>query len=127
MNQADAVSQSSMTWLALGKTALALGVVIAIILLCAWGLRRIQQGNRYGKLPTKVVSSHALGQRERVVVLDIDDKRLVLGVTPQNINLLTELEQTPIEPQENPPLEGRFSERFKQAFTHNLSKKKGGT
>jgi len=63
----------------------------ALILLLAWLIRRnsvIQQPNRN----TQILLQHALGTRERVIVLKILNRVLVLSQTPTQINLLTELD-----------------------------------
>lgn len=116
MNEA---SESSLTWMALGKTSLALIVVLVLILGCAWLLRRVQQGQGYGSIPIRVIGSQVVGQRERIMVVDVEDQRLVVGVTPSSINLLTQLEQKPL-PEAAPLLKGSFAERFQQALKHNL-------
>ncbi|RUL79061.1 FliO/MopB family protein [Dyella choica] len=47
-----------------------------------------------GNGPLKVVQAVAVGTRERVVVLDAQGRRLVIGVTPGKIELLAELHAT---------------------------------
>jgi len=65
-----------------------LAVVIGLIFLFAWVARRLglqQAGN--GRL-LKVVSSAMVGQRERVVVVEIGDSWLVLGVAAGQVRAL---------------------------------------
>ena len=62
------------------QAGLGLAVVIGLIFLLAWVARRFGlQSPSNGKL-LKVVSSAMVGQRERVVVVEIGDAWLVLGV-----------------------------------------------
>jgi flagellar protein FliO/FliZ len=62
--------------------------VIALIFLCAWVARRFGlQAAGSGRL-LKVVSSAAVGQRERVVVVEIGDTWLVLGVAAGQVRAL---------------------------------------
>lgn len=49
----------------------------------------------------KVVRSLPLGTKERLLVVEIDGKQLLLGTTPQNINFLYQLE-TPLNEQTKP-------------------------
>ncbi|RJS95159.1 flagellar biosynthetic protein FliO [Salinisphaera sp. Q1T1-3] len=72
----------------IGRTSIGLLAVIGIILICAWALKRLgfQRDQRRQSLP--IVASRSLGQRERVVVVALEDEWLVLGVTPQNITAL---------------------------------------
>jgi flagellar protein FliO/FliZ len=63
-------------------------VVIGLVFACAWLARRfgLQQPKSSGLL--KVVSSAALGQKERVVVVEIGETWLVLGVAPGSVRTL---------------------------------------
>ncbi|MES1956489.1 flagellar biosynthetic protein FliO [Salinisphaera hydrothermalis] len=72
----------------IGRTSIALIAVIGVILVCAWALKRLgfQRDRASQSLP--IVASRSLGQRERVVVIEVEDEWLVLGVTPQNITAL---------------------------------------
>ncbi|SFC75693.1 flagellar protein FliO/FliZ [Polaromonas sp. OV174] len=65
-----------------------LALVLALIFLCAWAARRfgLQQAGK-GRL-LKVVSSVMVGQRERVVVVEIGDSWLVLGVAAGQVRAL---------------------------------------
>jgi flagellar protein FliO/FliZ len=65
-----------------------LAVVIGMVFGCAWLARRfgLQQAPGHGAL--KIVGSAALAQRERVVVVQVADTWLVLGVAPGNIRTL---------------------------------------
>lgn len=63
-------------------------LVLAAILLVAWLLKRMnvaQQGN--GNL-LKVIGGVAIGQRERVVLVEVEDTWLVVGVGPGQIRTL---------------------------------------
>lgn len=72
----------------IGRTTAGLAVVILIILVAAWLLKRfgVAGSSRPGLL--KVVASRSLGHRERVVVVEIEDEWLVLGVAPGHVNCL---------------------------------------
>ncbi|QLK62410.1 flagellar biosynthetic protein FliO [Enterobacteriaceae bacterium Kacie_13] len=68
----------------------ALALILMIIAVCAWVARRTGFAQRLpkGNQILSVVASHSMGQRERVVVIDMEGKRLLLGVTPTQINCL---------------------------------------
>jgi flagellar protein FliO/FliZ len=70
------------------QAALGLALVLALIFLCAWAARRfgLQQFGS-GQL-LKVVSSAMVGQRERVVVVEIGSSWLVLGVAAGQVRAL---------------------------------------
>lgn len=70
---------------------LALAFVIAIMLLFAWLVKRVGPIANGHKLPVKVIGGISLGNRERVMVVEVADQWLVLGVTAQQINTLSSM------------------------------------
>ncbi|MGD8107220.1 flagellar biosynthetic protein FliO [Pantoea sp. FN0302] len=71
----------------------ALAIVVLLIIFCAWLARRcgfVSHGRAQGAAIV-VKSSHSLGQRERLVVVEVDGQRLLLGVTPGAITRLSRL------------------------------------
>ncbi|WP_350238945.1 flagellar biosynthetic protein FliO [Pectobacterium colocasium] len=71
--------------------------ILLFILLIAWLVRKLgfAPQAKQNKL-LKVVSSCPVGQRERVVIVEVDNTWLVLGVTPQQITPLHTLPAQPI-------------------------------
>ena len=65
-----------------------MAMVVGLIFLCAWLARRFGLQRLGGGHLVKVVSSAAVGQRERVVVVEVAHTWLVLGVTPHQVNTL---------------------------------------
>ena len=105
---------------ALGKTALVLVLLVAVILLFGWLLRRLGPGQGQDSRLLRVVASKAVGAKERVVIVDVDGTRLVLGVGGGRV---TRLHQSPAP--QSPPVDGvadgeRFATRFAQALKQNL-------
>ncbi len=77
------------------KVTLSLLLVLAAIMAIAWVFKRFnlaQQGR--GDL-LKVIGSVAIGQRERVVLLEVGDTWLLVGVGPGQIRTLHTLEKEP--------------------------------
>jgi len=74
--------------------AMGLVVVIALILGLAWVLKK------YGRLPNnnlvemKVLGGLSLGTREKALLIEVDNKRLLVGVTPGHIQTLCMLDET---------------------------------
>ena len=70
--------------------------IIAFILIAAWLAKRFGlAGKTAGTRGLKVSASTTLGPRERVVIVDVEDARLVLGVTASNVNVLHKLPPAP--------------------------------
>lgn len=65
-----------------------MAVVVGLIFLCAWLARRFGLQRLGGGHLVKVVSSASVGQRERVVVVEVANQWLVLGVTSSQVNML---------------------------------------
>jgi flagellar protein FliO/FliZ len=92
--ESTALDSASLGALALfGKTAAALLLVLGLIFLCSWLLKRCALLRR---LPAatprlRVIASTAVGARERVVIVAVDDRQLLLGVAPGHITKLHEL------------------------------------
>lgn len=75
-----------------------LGGILLLILFIAWLVRKLgfAPQAKQNKL-LKVVSSCPVGQRERVVIVEVDDTWLVLGVTAQQVTPLHTLPAQPID------------------------------
>ena len=77
-----------------GQVVISLALVVGLVLVLAFFYRKLQL-----KLPGsqhfKIVSSLAVGQRERILVIEIQGKQRVIGVTPHSVNFLFDLE-TPL-------------------------------
>ena len=72
------------------QATLGLALVLALIVAIAWIAKRITPGAlRGGSLPLTIVASQAVGQRERVVVVEIADQWLVIGVAPGRVCALS--------------------------------------
>jgi len=70
------------------QVGLGLAVVLALIFAAGWLVRRLGLQNRQGGRLLKVVSSLMVGQRERVVLVEIGDTWLLLGVGAGQVNTL---------------------------------------
>ena len=67
---------------------LGLAVVLGVIAGTAWLARRYLPGGARSGGPVKVVGGTLVGPRERVVVVEVDDTWIVVGVTPTQVNAL---------------------------------------
>ncbi|POT59450.1 flagellar type III secretion system protein FliO [Citrobacter amalonaticus] len=97
-----------------------LGIII-LILAAAWIIKRLGFAPKNASTRgLKVSASTSLGPRERVVIVDVEDARLVLGVTTAQINVLHILPPAPAEAEPLPPSPGDF-----QSIMKNLLKRSG--
>lgn len=103
-----------------------LAAVLGLIFLCGWAARRFGLQQQGGGRLLKVVASAAVGQRERVVVVEIGDSWLVLGVAPNQVRTLHTMPigKTPTFetnlPQLGISLPGAFSQKLMESL-HSLN------
>ncbi|GMV01748.1 MAG: hypothetical protein AMXMBFR52_14040 [Burkholderiales bacterium] len=70
-------------------------LVLAAIPATAWLLRRGQWATARGNASLAVAAAVTVGARERIALVRAERKWLVVGITPQAITLLTELDSAP--------------------------------
>lgn len=68
----------------------ALAVVAALLALTVWGLGRMAQTRR-GRQPITVESAVTLGDKRSLVIVTVEGRRLLLGLAPGSVSLVTEL------------------------------------
>ncbi|HRF03289.1 flagellar biosynthetic protein FliO [Accumulibacter sp.] len=71
------------------QTVVGLAVVIAILFLAAYFLRQFNGGRGFGSNgPMRVVGGLIIGSRERIVLVEVGDTWLVVGLVPGQIRTL---------------------------------------
>lgn len=89
-----------MTETAVGPTleiVFALALIILLIVGAGWLMRRFSGVGTASNGQLSIVAAIGVGTKERIAVVQIGKRQIVVGITPQQINLLLELDQ-PIEP-----------------------------
>lgn len=68
-------------------------VVFGLLALLAWAGKRGWLGgmNRQGKSAVKVESAVPLGERRSLMIVSVEGRRLLIGLTPMQVSLVTEL------------------------------------
>jgi flagellar protein FliO/FliZ len=72
----------------IGSLLLVLAILLVMVFAARWFMQRRPQGGRR----LRFVEAMALGSRDKLLIVEVDGKSLLLGVTTQNIQLLTELD-----------------------------------
>jgi flagellar protein FliO/FliZ len=103
--------------------ALGLIIVIALFFACIWLMRKMGALPENSKQKMRVIAGLSLGGREKVMLVQVGEKQIVLGVSPGRINNLLVLEDNDQVVQETKerPAEGEFSEKLKQIMTGTLN------
>lgn len=73
------------------RMVLGLGVVLGLMVLIAWLMKRFTPGLKQQSV-VRIVGGVSVGSRERVVVVEVADRWLVLGVAPGQVTQLANLE-----------------------------------
>lgn len=107
----------------LGKTAAALALVIAIILICTALLKRWNNLRTRHGAHLRIVGTTAVGNRERIVIVEVEDTWLVLGVGSGRI---TKLHERPAPEERSPATESPSSSRFSQRLAKALAASRRG-
>lgn len=91
-------------------------VVLGLVALLAWLLRRGTFGAlRPGSRSITVETAVPLGERRSLVIVAVEGRRLLLGMTPGQISMVTELDAVaPAAPSAHPPAGGGTGQSFEQ-------------
>lgn len=76
---------------------LGLVFILALFFLAAWLMRRLQSGRGTVGSAMRVIGGVAVGTRERIVLVEIDDTWLVIGIAPGQIRTLHTLQKKPLD------------------------------
>lgn len=90
------------------SSTVVLGLRVALALACVFGLlwwagRRMAgtpAGRRARASSLEVVTRQSVGQKASVALVEIEGRRLLLGVSEHGVTLLTEVAPAPVEPQD---------------------------
>lgn len=72
------------------QALLTTAIVVVLVAAAAWVLRKTTALRR-AQLPIVVETAVALGERRSLVVVSVEGRRLLLGLTPTSVGLVTEL------------------------------------
>ena len=95
----------------LSKLLLGLLLVIGLIFLLAWLLRRVQQLNPRGTQVIKIISTQALGPRDRLVLVQVGGEQILLGLSSGRITPLHVLAE-PVHLPDAEPATPEFAQRL---------------
>lgn len=106
----------------LTQLVLGLLLVLGLIFALAWLLRRVQYaGPRQGQA-IELISSRALGARDRLVLVQVGNEQILLGLTPGRITPLHVLKEPVQLPEATQPVTSEFAKRLMELMGHQKDK-----
>ena len=112
---AEGHTDSPLLAAALFKVFGSLVIVLGLVFLCAWSAKKLQLTRLVAQPKIRVIASHQLGRREKIVLVEIDNQQLLLGVTRGGISVLHESTQQQ---------DSAFDGDAKQVINHDNHQKK---
>lgn len=107
------LASSPLSAASLLQTLMGLFLVLGVIALMAFLLRRSSHFYGMGNGQMRVVASLSLGPRERAIVVQVGQQQVMLGVSQQQINTLLVLDK-PLDTPSDPTAESGFAERLRK-------------
>ena len=106
----------------LTQLVLGLLLVLGLIFGLAWLLRRVQHaGPRQGQV-IELISSRALGARDRLVLVQVGNEQILLGLTPGRITPLHVLKEPVQLPESSQPATPEFAKRLMELMGNQKDK-----
>ncbi|MBA1230800.1 flagellar biosynthetic protein FliO [Pseudomonas viridiflava] len=101
---------------------LGLLLVVGLIFVLAWVMRRVQRVGPNSSQVIELVSTRAIGPRDRLVLVQVGNEQILLGITPGTIttlHVLKEPVQVPVREQTTP----EFAQRLMELMSKDKDKK----
>jgi flagellar protein FliO/FliZ len=77
----------------LGQVTLALGLVLALIFVAAWLMRRLRGFGKTGTGALDIIAELPLSQKERAVLIRVGTQQVLIGVAPGRVTTLHVLDE----------------------------------
>jgi flagellar protein FliO/FliZ len=98
------------------QVAMGLGAVVALMAGITWLLKRAGVSGAGGNNVAKVIGGVSVGNRERVMVIEVADQWIVVGVAQGRVNALTTMPRQEHPASGQPPLPNNFAGWLKQTI-----------
>lgn len=99
------------------QVTLALALVVGLIYGVAWLIKRNKGFAPSAGIPMKTLSVLPMGVKEKIILVEVGGKQILLGMTPSNINTLATFDEPIVDPSlgNDKP----FSSRLKDLLNQN--------
>ena len=107
----------------LSQLVLGLLLVVGLIFVLAWLMRRVQSIGPGNAQVIEMIGSRALGPRDRLVLVQVGEEQILLGITPGRITPLHVL-KTPVQTTQSQPATPEFAQRLMELLGKDQKDKK---
>jgi flagellar protein FliO/FliZ len=107
----------------LTQLMLGLLLVVGLIFVLAWLLRRVQRIGPGNAQVIELIGSRALGPRDRLVLVQVGEEQILLGLTPGRITPLHVL-KTPVDAAKTEAATPEFAQRLMELLGKDQKDKK---
>ena len=107
----------------LTQLVLGLLLVVGLIFVLAWLMRRVQQVGPGNGQVIEMIGSRALGTRDRLVLVQVGEEQILLGITPGRITPLHVL-KTPVNVDKTQTATPEFAQRLMELLGKDQKDKK---
>lgn len=107
----------------LTQLVLGLLLVVGLIFVLAWLMRRVQRVGPGNGQVIELVGSRALGPRDRLVLVQVGEEQILLGITPGRIAPLHVL-KTPVSVNKSEAATPEFAQRLMELLGKDQKDKK---
>nr|WP_314584966.1 flagellar biosynthetic protein FliO [uncultured Pseudomonas sp.] len=97
------------------QLVLGLLLVVGLIFVLAWLMRRVQRSGPAGNQVIELVGSRALGPRDRLVLVQVGNEQVLLGVSPGSITALHVMNE-PVQVPETQNATPEFARRLMEVL-----------
>ncbi len=98
--------------------AISLLLVLAIFFACVWVMRKSARWTTQEQRQLSVIAGLSLGMREKIVLVEVGEKQILLAVTPGKIEKISELngdDRLPVNSSQQ-PASAEFSRQLMQVI-----------
>jgi flagellar protein FliO/FliZ len=106
------------------QLVLGLGGVLLLIFGLAWLLRRVQQAAPRSGQVIELIGSKALGPRDRLVLVQVGNEQILLGLSPGSITALHVLKEPVAAPEKTESATPEFAQRLMELLSKDHKDKK---
>lgn len=92
-----AVAANSTTFPSLARVLISLIVVIGFLIVLSVLFKKFGLNRMTSTFPVKIIGAMSLGRNQRLVMIEVGDEWIVLGVTPQHISTVTKMPRQEVE------------------------------